>query len=447
LPSMQENLGATASQIEWVVAAYIIAFALGLLPFGRLGDIVGRRRMFLIGVGAFTTMSGACGLAPSIETLIVARILQGLAGAMMMPQVLAITNNIFPRDERPVAFSYFGLSASFAAVTGPLLGGLLISADLFGLDWRPIFLINLPIGVFAILAGLRLITPIAGNPGLTNDWFGIVIASLALFLIVFPLIEGRTYDWPVWIFTMLIGAIPAIVAFVTWERNRDRTGRSQLLPMALICNRNSLLGIGITMVFFSGLPGFFMVLALFLQSGFGFTPFESGLETMFFPAGIFTASWISGRLGPRWLKLRLVLGAVILTFGMVLSRQVIAGVGDAVGQWDLMVPLLIAGLGMGLTIAVLFQSILANVPPQDSGSASGALQAFQQMGAAIGVALIGQVFFSALAANGGGHEAYVVAVTQAMLYNISAFGLVAVLSLFLEVPKGKPRTASPAVEA
>ena len=153
IPSMQTNLGADPSQIEWVIAAYVLAFALGLLPFGRLGDIVGRTHMFLIGVAAFTVASAACGLAPSIEWLIAARVLQGLAGAMMTPQVLAIATVTFPPEERGQSFSLFGLSAGLAAVAGPIIGGLLIGANLGGLDWRPIFLVNVPVGILAIVLG------------------------------------------------------------------------------------------------------------------------------------------------------------------------------------------------------------------------------------------------------------------------------------------------------
>jgi EmrB/QacA subfamily drug resistance transporter len=441
LPRFEQSLGASSSQIEWVVAGYVVAFALGLLPFGRLGDIVGRRRMYLLGVAAFTFMSAACGLAPNIELLVAARFLQGLSAAMMMPHVLAITQNIFPAHERALAFSYFGLSASLAAVSGPLFGGLLISADLFGLDWRPIFLINLPIGVFALIAGLRLIPSIKGNADLTNDWVGIVFACAALLFIVFPLVEGRSFGWPLWIFVMLAAAVPATVLLVAWERHRERQDRSQLLPMTLIRNRNYLLGIGMTMIFFSGVPGFFMVVALFLQSGFGFTPFESGVATMFFPVGVFSASFMSGRLGGRWLKPRLMAGAVILASGMIGARQVFSGVTDAIGLWDLALPLFIAGLGMGLTIAVLFQSVLTNVPSQDSGSGAGALQAFQQMGIAIGVAFMGQIFFAVLAANGGGHASYVAAIEQAMIFTIVAFALFLVLSVFLKIPRAVPPPA------
>ena len=196
LPSMREGLGATDSQIEWVIAAYILAFALGLLPFGRLGDILGRTHLFLWGVAAFTAASALCGLAPNIEFLIIARVIQGLAGAMMTPQVLAIATVTFPPHERGQAFSLFGLSAGLAAVCGPILGGLLISANLFGMDWQPIFLVNIPIGIAAVIAGWFLIPRLPGNASMRNDYVGIVLFGSGILAVVFPIVEGRAYGWP-----------------------------------------------------------------------------------------------------------------------------------------------------------------------------------------------------------------------------------------------------------
>jgi MFS family permease len=203
LPSMQKNLGVSESGIEWVIAGYILAFALGLLPFGRYGDIVGKKRIFLIGVGAFTLASLLCGLAANVEMLIAARVIQGVAGAVMTPQVLALAQIMFPPKERAVAFSLFGLTAGLAAVAGPVTGGTLIHLDIWGLDWRPIFLINVPIGIACVIAGRALIPDVKGNPNLRNDGVGIVIAAIAMFCLIFPLIEGRGFGWPAWCFAMM----------------------------------------------------------------------------------------------------------------------------------------------------------------------------------------------------------------------------------------------------
>ena len=431
LPSLQKGLGASSSQIEWVVAAYVLAFALGLLPFGRLGDIVGRKRIFMLGVAGFTIASLLCGVAPSINLLIVARILQGLAGSMMIPQVLAIAQVTFPPKERGFAFSFFGLTAGLASVAGPLMGGLLISANLYGLDWRPIFLVNLPIGIFALIAAWRVVPETKPHPGLTHDLGGILLASIGILLMVFPLIEGRGYGWPVWAFAMIAASFVVFALFYLWEKRREAANQTQLLSVSLMKNRNFAIGSLITMIFFSGLPGFFFILALFLQSGFGFTPLQSGLTTIPFPIGVLIASLLSGRLGNKMMPQRLMGGALMLVIGMATLRYVIAGVTDEVNHWWLVVPLVISGFGLGVAISALFQTILVGVPPRDAGSASGALQAFQQIGGALGVALVGELFFSKLAAlmqaGGSAHLAFVEAAKHGLIYEIAVFVIMAAM--------------------
>ncbi|MEC9344471.1 MAG: MFS transporter, partial [Pseudomonadota bacterium] len=228
LPSLQDVFDANSSQIEWVAAAYILPFALFLLPFGRLGDRIGRKNMFLIGIASFTVFSALCGLANSIETLIVARALQGVSSAMLMPQVLATVQVLFAPHERAHAFSYFGLSAGLASITGPLIGGLLIGADLFGMGWRWIFLVNVPFGMAVIVIGRRLIPDIAGHAGIRNDWGGITLAALVVFSLSLPLIEGHSLGWPSWTFAMMACAVPLGAGFLIYERWRARKGASQL---------------------------------------------------------------------------------------------------------------------------------------------------------------------------------------------------------------------------
>lgn len=437
LPSLMHSLGADPNQIEWVIAAYVLAFALGLLPFGRLGDIVGRTRMFLLGVAAFTTASALCGLAPNIETLIGARVLQGLGGAMMTPQVLAIAQVTFPPEEKGQAFSLFGLSSSLAAVTGPLLGGVLIGADLWGLDWRPIFLVNIPVGILAIVAGWYLIPRMPGHPELRNDFVGIALFGLAAVLLVFPLIEGRAYGWPTWIFLMMAAALLVTAGFVLWQRQRARAGKPQLLNFSLIANGNYLLGLLITTIFASGVPPLFMVISLTVQNGFGFTPLQSGLINTPFSIGVMSVSLFIGRLGQRYLRARLAVGATLLAVGIFWLDLNLRTVTDTIPYMLFLPPLLISGLGLGLGFSGLFQSVLAGVPPRDSGAGSGALQAFQQIGGAVGVAIVGQIYFTGLAAGlgagGDPHAVYISSASTAILYQIISFATVAVLVPFLRV--------------
>jgi len=436
LPSMRDGLGATDNQIEWVVAAYVLAFALGLLPFGRLGDILGRTTMFLWGVGAFTIASALCGLSPNIEFLIVARIIQGLAGAMMTPQVLAIATVTFPPHERGQAFSLFGLSAGLASVCGPILGGVLISAQLFGLEWQPIFLVNIPVGIAAVIAGYFLIPRLPGHPALRNDYVGILLFAVSIVLVVFPIIEGRAYGWPAWTFGMIVLGLIGIALFVLWTRARARNGEPQLLNYDLIANRDFMFGAFVITVFASGIPGMFMVISIFLQSGFGLTPLASGLTNTPFSVGVLIASGIAGRFGAHYLRSRLAAAGALLSAGILWLHLIIAGAGEAFNPWSFLVPLLIAGVGLGLGFSSLFQLVLRNVPHRDAGAGSGALQAFQQVGGALGVAVVGEMFFGSLAngfaAGGQPHGVFADAASFALWYQVASFLLVLLLVPFFK---------------
>lgn len=440
IPSMQKNLGADASQIEWVIAAYVLAFALGLLPFGRLGDIVGRTRMFLIGVASFTAASAACGLAPSIEWLIAFRVIQGLAGAIMTPQVLAIATVTFPPEERGQSFSLFGLSAGLAAVAGPIIGGLLIGANLGGLDWRPIFLVNVPVGILALVLGWFIIPRPPGHPGLKNDPVGIVLFAAAMVALVYPLIEGREYGWPVWAWALMALSVVLLALFVVWERRMAAADRPQLLNYNLITNGNFLLGALITTIFASGVPALFLVISMLLQVGYGFTPIDSGLTNTPFSVGVLLVSLVAGRFGSHYLRTRVALASLMLAGGILWLHFIIAGLGDTVDHWTFLPPLLLAGLGLGLGFSALFQTVLAGIPPRDAGSASGALQAFQQVGGSIGVALVGEVFFTSLGdiptlfqqGPAAVHASFASSAATAAWYQIICFAAVALLVWFLK---------------
>ncbi|RYE10143.1 MAG: DHA2 family efflux MFS transporter permease subunit [Hyphomicrobiales bacterium] len=449
IPSMQENLGADASHIQWVIAAYVLAFALGLLPFGRLGDIVGRTQMFLIGVTAFTIASAACGLAPSIEWLIAARVLQGLAGAIMTPQVLAIATVTFPPEERGQSFSLFGLSAGLAAVAGPIIGGLLIGANFGGLDWRPIFLVNVPIGILAVVLGWFIIPRPPGHPGMRNDYVGIALFGASIVALVYPLVEGRTYGWPAWSWGLMAASFVGLALFVLWERRQAQTNAPQVLNFSLLTNPGYLLGMAIVTVFASGIPGFFMVISILLQGGFGFTPLMSGLTNLPFSVGVLLVSLVAGRFGSRYLRTRAAVSALLLAGGMLWMHFIVAGIVDEIDHWWFLPPLLIAGIGLGLGFSALFQAVLSTVPPRDAGSGAGALQAFQQVGGAVGVALIGQIFFSSLegAREWGAtsmHQAFTVSASTAIWYLVGSFSLVFVLVLFL---KGRPNAGQGTAQA
>ncbi|WP_099825263.1 MFS transporter [Oceaniglobus indicus] len=439
LPTMETAFAATPSQIEWIVAIYILVFAVLLLPSGRYGDMLGQRRVFVAGVVVFTVGSALCGLAPNIETLIGARAVQAVGGAMMIPQTLALVPALFPPRERGAAFALFGLSAGLASVSGPLLGGVLIGADLWGLDWRPIFLVNIPVGIAAILLAMRFVPRVEPRPELKNDFVGMLLAGAALLLVVFPLIEGRQFGWPWWSFAMIVAVVPTAFLFAAWQNRQARRNRAQLLPAYLLHNRNYLVGIFLVALLFSGVPGFFLITALFLQNGYGLSALESGLTTLPFSIGVLIASFVAGRLGNRVLRLRITVGATLISVAMASLWYVVANTGETLVRNDFIPSLLIAGFGMGTAISPLFNTVLASVTEGDSGSASGALQAFQQVGLAMGVAIVGQIFFAQLggvAADGSpaAHATYSHAYLLGVSYSAVSFGALAVLVWFLPRP-------------
>lgn len=429
LPRFQVTLGASDSALQWIVAGYTLAFALMLLPAGRLGDTFGRKRIFLWGVAGFTTASLLCGLAPTIETLIAARLVQGVAGAMMTPQTLAIIQVIFPPNERASAFSLFGFASGLAAVAGPVIGGVLVQANLFGLDWRPIFLINLPFGILFVLLGIRIIPDIEGQRALGVDLKGIGLAAFGLGMLVYPAIEGRNHDWPLWAFAMMAAGLVLIAAFVRYQFARADACLPQVFPATLLGNRPFLAMAGISSLFFSVIPAFFLCFTITLQSGYGLSPLQSGLVSLPFSIGVLVTSLVSAKLANRWLTARLVSGALLLAFAMswVMMRTV---PGLPVDNFTFAVPLLLGGIGLGLGVSPMFQRALATVPPQDSGAASGGLQTIQQTGGVIGVAVMGEIFFTLLAAGGGvGDAAHANAFARAQIYAVIAYLLVAMSAL------------------
>jgi len=442
LPQLQAAFNATSSQIEWVAAAYVLTFALGLLPLGRLGDRIGRKKMFLWGIAAFTFFSLACGMAPSMAALIGFRALQGLASAMIMPQILASVQVIFPPAERLNAFSFFGLSAGLASIAGPVLGGLLIGANLFDLGWRWIFLINVPVGVAVIIWGLRLIPAIPGHPDVRNDWGGIVIAAAAVFCLSFPMVEGHSLGWPAWTFVMMAAAAPLALVFVAYEKRRERAGLSQLLPLSLLSGSNFAIGTVMIMLVFAGAMGGFLPITLFLQQGFGFSALKAGLTTAPFAVGVLVGSQVLRLMGPRWVRQRVMFGALAYSGGMLALRHILGGIGDTIHPLTIAGPMFLSGIGMNLCIATIMRTALADVPARDAGSGSGALQTFQNLGSAFGIALAGQIFFATLktgfSAGAAHHPAYVTAIEAALLFNIGSFLAVAVLALLVRTPPAEP---------
>jgi EmrB/QacA subfamily drug resistance transporter len=396
IPSIQRNLHASYADVQWALAGYTLAYALVLITGGRLGDTFGRKRLFLIGVAGFTLMSALCGAAAGPGMLIGCRVAQGAFGAIMIPQVLSVIQIIFPAPERIKALAAFGVTAGLGTVSGPLLGGLLTQNNLFGLDWRPIFLINVPVGVLAFAAATVLVRESRAPRPPRLDPGGVVLISVALLALLYPLVQGRQLGWPVWALASMAASLPVFGVFVAYERAKDRRDGSPLVQLSLFRRRSFAVGITIAVTFFLGVTSFALIMTLFLQVGFGFGPLHAGLTFLPFSAGVLVSSGAAARLAPRFGRGVTMSGAAVMAAAMASLIVTVHHYAAAVTTWDMVPALVAAGLGMGAVLAPLADIVLDRVPAQHAGSASGVFNTSLQLGASIGVALIGVIFFGFL---------------------------------------------------
>ncbi|MBL1106509.1 MFS transporter [Streptomyces sp. 5-8] len=397
-PAMRADLGGGASTLQWLAAAYTLSMAVGLVTGGRLGDIHGRRRMFLVGAAGFTVGSLLCAISVSPAMLIAARVVQGLFGAVMLPQGLGMIKEMFPPKESQKAFGLFGPVMGLSAVCGPILAGWLVDADYFGTGWRMIFLINLPLGAAALLGALRYLprTRSASKPRL--DIPGMLLVSLGALLIIFPLVQGREYDWPGWTFAMMAASVLVFVAFGVYESRLSKAGRDPLVVPSLFRKRGFSGGMALGLVFFSTMQGFMLVFNLYAQIGLGYAPLKAGLLMVPWSGGMVVGFGVAQAVA-RFGRAVLQAGTLVMAAGVFGVWLTLDMVGDGVGPWQLVPSLLVTGIGMGLLMAPFFDIVLSSVEQHETGSASGTMTAMQQLGGAFGVALLGTVFFGLL---GGG---------------------------------------------
>ncbi|GIH70675.1 MFS transporter [Sphaerimonospora thailandensis] len=394
-PSMRADLGGTGATIQWLGAAYMLSMAVGLITGGRLGDIVGRKRMFLIGAVGFTLASLLCGAAQSPGMLIAARVAQGLFGAVMLPQGLGMIKEMFPPKEMAAAFSFFGPVMGLSAVGGPILAGWLVQADYFGSGWRMIFFVNLPLGLAALLAGLRFLPESRSPHPLRLDLPGVVLATLGGFLVIYPLVQGRENGWPVWTFIMLGASVAVFAVFGRLQARKSRQGGDPLVVPSLFSKRAFTGGMATGLVFFAGMAGFMLVFNLFTQIGLGYSTLKAGLAMVPWSAGMVVGFGIVQPL-QRFGRKVLQGGVLIMTLGVLGVLLTLNIAGTQVTPWQLTPALVVAGIGMSLLMAPFFDIVLAGVEQHETGSASGTLTAVQQLGNAFGVALLGTVFFDRL---------------------------------------------------
>ncbi|MEZ0578826.1 DHA2 family efflux MFS transporter permease subunit [Nocardioides sp. MH1] len=413
-PSIRADLGGSETTLQWVLAAYTLAFAVGLLTSARLGDIVGRRPMFIAGMAGFTIFSLLCGLAPSAGLLITFRVLQGLFGAVMIPQGLAMVKQNFPPEDLQKAFIPFGPIMGLSAVLGPIIAGFLIDADLFGTGWRMIFLINVPVGVLGTYIAWRYLPDVPKDPKARLDPLGSILVTVASAAIIYPLVQGRELDWPAWTFVMMAAGLLLFCVFV-WN---ERRSESPVIEPSLFTHRGFVAGIVFLGTFFVAMVGTGLVMNLFLQLGLGFTPRHAGVVQTPYALGLAIGAALSGALlGPKLGRHVLHLGLGIAAVGMAYFAMV-AGSGDVTG-WDLTGPFLVTGFGSGLIFAPLFDIVLADLSDAEVGTGSGLLNAMQQFCGALGVAVLGTLFFHWLPDQGWYDATQAISWVAVGLYGVS----------------------------
>ncbi len=398
IPSIQADLRVPYSAVQWVIAGYTLAFAAMLITGGRLGDVYGYKRLFLIGVTGFAVASALCGLAWSAPVLVVARLLQGAMAAMMVPQIMSLVQVMYEPRERLGVLSALGLLGGTAGVLGPVVAGLLTGANLFGLGWRPIFLVNIPCAAFALAAGAWLLPAGRSTRPLRLDGAGTVLVTGAMLLLVFPIIEGRNFDWSAPIILMLIASAILFAVFARHARRRMVLDGSALVVPGLFLDRGFLYGSLISWIYSAAITGFMLSYTVMLQNGLHYSMLQAGLAHAPFAAG----AGLTMSLASRILTLRL--GRYVLTLGMTLSAIGFACLMILIARpepaslslWTIGPCVLIAGIGLGLTVSPLPVFSLASVSLRDAGSASGVMNTATQLGNAIGAALIGTVLFAAM---------------------------------------------------
>jgi EmrB/QacA subfamily drug resistance transporter len=404
-PSIQRDLGASASALEWIAAAYTLAIAVGLLTGGRLGDRYGRKTMLLVGLTGFVIASTACAFAWSPSTLITARVLQGLSAALLTPQTFGLIRDLFPADQIGKAFAAFGPVIGLSTVAGPIVAGLLIKADPFGTDWRSLFLINVPFGLFAIVVGARVLPAGVTKRAIRLDLLGTGLIGAVSFVLVFPLVDGRTLGWPTWLFALMAAAVPLLGLFVVQQRRRIRAGATPLIEFSVLAKRSYVSGVAFTLVFFGVVVGFSLAVGLFLQVGLGFTAMHAALYLVAMAVGAFLGSgvgaWAATAVGRPILHIGLTIMAVGVTTLLVSLHES----GVATGPGTIVPGLGIFGVGMGMIFVPLFSIIIGDIEDHEVGSASAMLEALQQLGSSFGVAVLATLFFSRLALEDGGPAA------------------------------------------
>ena len=445
VPSIKSDLGATDADIQLTVAGYGLAYAVCLITGGRLGDIFGRKKMFMIGMTGFTLASMLCGLAQTPQQLIAFRVLQGFLASAMSPQVLSIIQVSFSAAEKGLAFAILGAIVGVGSFIGNVFGGWLVDADLFHLGWRPIFFVNVPIGICALIAAWFLVRESKAPNATSLDWGGVLMSGVGLFLLIFPLAEGREKGWPWWAFVCIALSFVLLFAFTRFERQIKARGGTPLLDMSLFQDRAFFSGLGAILALFGGMPSFALAMTLFLQSGLGLSAAQTGIVFAPLPVAFLIGSLSAVHLAKRWGTNVLLLGLGVMLLGQTLMIVWVQMHKGDLNGFSLMPLMFIYGLGQGTTVPRLTGPILTNVARENAGGASGVLTTTQQVAAAVGVSILSSVFFTILGtAKAPDILHYTHAFTVVLCCNLALIGLT--FAQIVRLTRIVPRTQKIALE-
>ncbi|MFG1393793.1 MFS transporter [Xanthobacter agilis] len=423
IPSMQTDLGVGFAEIGFVIAGYELAFGVLLIAGARLGDRHGRRRLFSLGMIGFALTSLLCGIAPDATSLIVARFLQGATGAFLFPQIYALLRVMYDESGRRRAFGLLGMTLGLAAIAGQVLGGLIVESNLFGLGWRVVFLVNLPIGLTAALL-IRTIPESRSPQAMRVDWPGIGLATVGLLLLLLPLLEGPSIGWPLWTWASMTIAAMLLFAFLRWERDVTRRGGDPAIDLRLFQKSGFSIGSLVVLLIYSTATSLFLCFALLVQSGLGLTPLEAGM--LFAPAsiGFVVASLAAPGLVARIGNMGIVVGALIYAAGIGWLAGTTSGLDSKADAFALLPPLVLFGFGQGLSMTPLLNLVLGYVEEHQAGMAAGFISTMQQVGGAFGVSIVGIFFMTILDQDASAGMAqvarYADAFSGAMIYNVTA---------------------------
>lgn len=436
LPSIHTGVGAGENALSWIVSGYALTFGLLLVPAGRVGDARGRRPTFMAGVALFTLASAACGFAPNATVLVIARLLQGLGGGLVTPQVNGLIQQLFRGAERGVAFGLFGGVVGISTAIGPIVGGLLIAG--FGEDsgWRYVFFVNLPIGIATMLLALRYIPHLSASAEHRHkhdlDPLGVLLLGLTVLFVIFPFIEQQQWHSPLRPLMFPVAVIFG-ATFIWWDRRYLRRGREPVVDLRLFGIPSYRNGVLLGMVYFAGFTGIFFIYAQALQEGLGYSALMSGVASLPFAIGSGASAALSGKVVTRFGRPMVVVGAVMVLIGALgtaWAAHVVTGTGLG---WATALPLLVAGIGSGLVISPNITLTVAEVPVAQAGVAGGMQQTAQRVGSAAGIAITGSVFYGVLQSSAkGGRPDFSTALVHGLLI-VAVFVTVAMILGVIEV--------------